>query len=818
MFIGVRVVDLGGMPISGVTVEFTVASGEGAVSPSSAVSESSGVAHTFWTPGPQRGKQELVASAGSKTLTLSVEVSGGDFASMRVVSGANTEAPVGWSLPEPVVVEVTDLFGDPVAGVHFGFAVQSGGGVTTPDTATSGEDGLVTTNWTLGPDDGAHVLLVSATQDNTTATTEVRATAFKGIRIRNEPPVMYSKRSTSTALDAWGGQAGTYAWRVSEGSLPTGLVLSGEGVLSGTPTAVGDFPLTVAVQDAAGEHGTWTGTLVVCDSEPIDLALAETAVRTFPDPCGLVLSDAGGAVYRLGLMARGRDPNAYAEVAGGFLIRGRRFSPEDVALIRGVPAQPVHAQAVPPTRTLRARSVPTRAPALVTNVPDVVGPDPFILFPERVRRLQRDTRSVARVTAADDLPVRRTFHLPAAQGKTVDVTATLREVSPHLAFYEDLDNVADGGKHLTDEEIRLALDRYERFGQPVIDEVFGGFGPEGTVGLFKDAEGNVVQVPPGDIDGNGRVLLVQVRPSLMGAAVGFVSRCDRLPRPEHAADTVVSCAQSNEGEIVYHRSGSPYTYIHEIRHIASHGRYLFDVDAAQRSSWVEEGTAVMASEMLSRRAAGIAPGQRVSAADVYVDAGLPSWETYYLWVAPLNGYGYLAASPLSGLISTPSPNPNRASIYGSGWLFHQYLVDRFADGDPTPFLLQLLENGGGVDDTGNRVGVPWPDLLTDFMSAILVEDVPEARALTDNRFVSYDFEDIIDSEQRPEYQEGHWPALQADEPFGDFDWKIETWRTAANLFQLSADGEGPLLVEVLSGDGGPVDAEEDAGFVVVRVR
>jgi len=40
-----------------------------------------------------------------------------------------------------------------------------------------------------------------------------------------------------------------YAWSVESGQLPLGLRLSGSGLISGTPAAVGTFALTVGVAD-----------------------------------------------------------------------------------------------------------------------------------------------------------------------------------------------------------------------------------------------------------------------------------------------------------------------------------------------------------------------------------------------------------------------------------------------------------------------------------------------------------------------------------------------------------------------------------------
>lgn len=63
-------------------------------------------------------------------------------------------------------------------------------------------------------------------------------------------------------LQATGGVA-PYIWSISNGTLPDGISLSGDGVLSGTPTTAGVFNFTVAVLDNVGTTASVTGALSV---------------------------------------------------------------------------------------------------------------------------------------------------------------------------------------------------------------------------------------------------------------------------------------------------------------------------------------------------------------------------------------------------------------------------------------------------------------------------------------------------------------------------------------------------------------------------
>ncbi|TDN78992.1 uncharacterized protein YhjY with autotransporter beta-barrel domain [Stakelama pacifica] len=59
----------------------------------------------------------------------------------------------------------------------------------------------------------------------------------------------------SVTLSASGG-VGPYGYSIASGALPAGLTLSGDGLLSGTPTAAGSFGFTLSAADANGNAGT----------------------------------------------------------------------------------------------------------------------------------------------------------------------------------------------------------------------------------------------------------------------------------------------------------------------------------------------------------------------------------------------------------------------------------------------------------------------------------------------------------------------------------------------------------------------------------
>lgn len=91
------------------------------------------------------------------------------------------------------------------------------------------------------------------------------ATATLGLTVNAAPAVTFTTASSLTAgtynaaysatVAATGG-AGALTYSITSGALPTGLTMSAAGVISGTPTVVGSFSITVKAADAFGDSAT----------------------------------------------------------------------------------------------------------------------------------------------------------------------------------------------------------------------------------------------------------------------------------------------------------------------------------------------------------------------------------------------------------------------------------------------------------------------------------------------------------------------------------------------------------------------------------
>lgn len=96
-------------------------------------------------------------------------VSPGAVSSLAIVSGNGQTATRGTTLPAPIRVLVTDVYGNPVPGTSVSFAVVAGAGLLSAGaapaataTVTTGADGTAAVTWTLGAAAGTNTVTVAA--------------------------------------------------------------------------------------------------------------------------------------------------------------------------------------------------------------------------------------------------------------------------------------------------------------------------------------------------------------------------------------------------------------------------------------------------------------------------------------------------------------------------------------------------------------------------------------------------------------------------------------------------------------------------------
>ncbi|MBP2411872.1 hypothetical protein JOF48_000671 [Arthrobacter stackebrandtii] len=197
---------------------------------------------------------------------------------------------LGGTLPQ---AHVGDAYTGALAGSGgtgpYIFALQSG--ATLPTGLSLDGNGLITGT----PDEaGTFDLLLTVTDaygSSSNVTGQLTVAPNIGIAPAAIPDATVAA-AYEQQLSADGGTA-PYTFAVTSGTLPDGMELSADGLLTGTPTVHGSSTFTVTASDADGFPGTTSYTLLVAPA-PLVLGPVELPVPTAGTPYSAQLTPAGG--------------------------------------------------------------------------------------------------------------------------------------------------------------------------------------------------------------------------------------------------------------------------------------------------------------------------------------------------------------------------------------------------------------------------------------------------------------------------------------------------------------------------------------------
>ncbi len=171
----VKVVDAGGLPVQGATVTFAARSGGGAITPPTGLSNAGGFVSATWTLGTTLGAQTAVAILNSSFVTDSTAFAAtattGPAGIIALVSGNNQASAAGKVLALPLVVKVTDTFGNNSVGAKVTWTPGGLSGTVSPPSDSTGSDGTASATWTVG----------------NTATTQTLSASVAGL-----PPIVFT--------------------------------------------------------------------------------------------------------------------------------------------------------------------------------------------------------------------------------------------------------------------------------------------------------------------------------------------------------------------------------------------------------------------------------------------------------------------------------------------------------------------------------------------------------------------------------------------------------------------------------------------------
>lgn len=148
----VRVVDVGGNPVAGVEVHWSVIVGGGTVLPEVVVTGNDGLAAAERVLGESAGPQSAQADAfglDGSPLTFNHTAVPATPTRLIKVSGDGQSAPAGFPLADSLVVKLVDQNGNGVGGRPVTWVVGGGEGSVDPVNSTTTPQGLAVTRWTM---------------------------------------------------------------------------------------------------------------------------------------------------------------------------------------------------------------------------------------------------------------------------------------------------------------------------------------------------------------------------------------------------------------------------------------------------------------------------------------------------------------------------------------------------------------------------------------------------------------------------------------------------------------------------------------------
>jgi len=164
-----KVTDSQGRPVAGATVQFVLDNnlGDGKVNPASATTNADGQVTATLTLGSQVGDMNgralvpVADGAAAIEAPFTAKALPDDASGIAIFDGDGQSGAVGSQLANPLVVKVTDNFGNPISGVTVHWSAEGQGSVSNETTVT-GDNGQTSVTRTLGSNTGAETTLASA--------------------------------------------------------------------------------------------------------------------------------------------------------------------------------------------------------------------------------------------------------------------------------------------------------------------------------------------------------------------------------------------------------------------------------------------------------------------------------------------------------------------------------------------------------------------------------------------------------------------------------------------------------------------------------
>jgi alpha-tubulin suppressor-like RCC1 family protein len=277
--LAVRVQLADGRVVAGAQVSWNVTSAGGGVAPGSSVTQADGVTRARLTLGTGAGANVVTAAvSGITPATFTVTGTPDVPASLTKVSGDGQTGTVGQPLSAPLIVHVTDRFGNSVPNATVTWTVNSGGG-SVANTSVTNAQGRASMQWTLGGSSGSQRVVASIGS----TTVEFAATAGSGslASVRVSPDSLRfgslnsSSRLVARAFDQFGNELSsvTFTWFGPNGAVAT---VDANGLVT-----------------SRGNGSTWIGARSgsFADSIPVTVRQVTYTLHVSPPSAGVIVGD-----------------------------------------------------------------------------------------------------------------------------------------------------------------------------------------------------------------------------------------------------------------------------------------------------------------------------------------------------------------------------------------------------------------------------------------------------------------------------------------------------------------------------------------------
>ena len=790
--LAVRVADQYGNAVNGATVNWTVASGGGALNPTISQSGADGVARTRWTLGGTMAGQSVSASVGSVPAVLFTASGTAGAVASIVIDPIN--ATIGVGQTRQFTATMRDAFNNAITGRPVTWSVQD------QTVASIDANGL------------ARGLAAGITQ--ITAAAEGR-TATGALTVQTGPVLSPVIASVSPSLLMAGGTATITGANFAATAAGNVVTING---LATTVTAATTTELTIRVPDrtALGCEPTRSLNVVVNVGGNTGSRTASIATGTQRNLArGEVLTLTGDDV-RCNELALGSGryvvsvANASPDANGssGFALRGAAA----VAGLSTEPAMITNARLSLQQRTLTDAQLQARREAaahhrvLDNNINLISSMPRFSRAPEGINNL-----SVSAVApppnVGDTLTIKMAnpTALSCNASSATDIRARVVFVGTRGVVLEDVAAPLAG---TMDSLYAVVGNEFDNVMYPILSTNYGD-------PLQFDAS----------LDNNQRFYMVfSKRVNDTEGIAGYVLSTDFYPR--------TLCGTSNQAEIFYARvptlAGTGFNgdtrdtwlrrtrtvIIHEVKHIVSFANRFVRTNGNPTSNdfehrWLEESSAMLAEELWARTVFGYAQRGNVNyRTSIYCEVR-PTTQECLGKPRSLFDHFFLLHDYESE-IEIRSPLGPTASddftYYGSGWAFLRWAIDHYSTSE-SAFLRALTTETSlrGSANLAARAGRPIEEMIADFSMALALDDrAGFSNMRPQHTMPSWNVPDIFTS------LETDFPGSFAGSPlakrnvsYGDFNIAVNTLRGGSSaVFELSGNQTGKQLLELRGSTGG----------------